>query len=346
MPTDVRSLLQELHRDPHCLQTLEAVRRDLVARGRNADLAKVLQWWATFAPDDAQASRALLEAARALSHDPMHPHVLAVLLSALWRDPGQEEAASATRRQLEALGDFDELERTFAEWALAVRREGCAPTLCALASFTLAHLRLQHAGDVEGAIFALEDALRSFPEHLDAKRALATLYARRADDRAASGDDFCAREDKHRAAQLFFELGVFEIGEAATADLSRTLDLVPNHTAALEALLHRLGQSAQKLHVRRMRLSAYVATAEDRVRTHRHRFELVRTLFRERLYADAEPHLSFLALRGYAEAKELLERLSPRPAPVAPFETGQRLVYDEEAPTIDVRRMKAVGAVT
>lgn len=341
-----RALVDELYEHPHRLDTLEAVRRELDAPRHAADLAEVLRWWATYAPDDTLASQVLLDAARRLaSIDPQDPAVLATLIAALERDPSHEQAAQEVRMHLERARDFQTLEQVFTEWALATRREGCSPTVCALASFMLAHLRVRHTHDLDGAIEALCDALRAFPEHPEAKRALSGLYARRARKRVVTNER-AARDDRHRAAQLLYELGMFDIGKDAISDLQRALDLVPDHSGALETLLRRLG--GHQLPVRRMRLQAFVNAAPDRVQTHRHRFELVRCLFRERRYADAVPHLRFLSDRGYADAEEILTRLCPDPErasqPPLPQKTLPPVYDSDELTRHDVSRLRPEDA--
>jgi len=331
-----RALVDDLMQHPDRLPTLEAVRRELDSPKHAEALSKILRWWATYAPDDQAASKALLDAARRLSSArPDDPAILTTLIAALMRDASNNQAASEIRAQLERAGDFHELEQIFADWVLATRRDGCSRALCALSSFTLAQLRIRHTEDLEGAIEALNDALHAFPEHPEAKRALAGLYARRARDRAHDHER-AAREDRHRAAQLFYELGTFDIGDPAIMDLQRALDLVPNHGEALDALLRRLG--ATRLALRRARLTAYVATAPDRVHSHRQRFELVRCLFRERRHAEAVPHLMFLSSRGYAKAEQMLKRLCPkteRPSQPPLPQRAEPEVYDAEGRTSD-----------
>lgn len=345
MHARARALVDELMQHPDRLHTLEAVRRELDAPKHAEELSKVLRWWATYAPDDTLASKVLLDAARRLaSARPHDPAVLTTLIDALMRDPSHEQAASEIRVQLERAHDFHELEQVFTDWALSTRRDGCSQALCALSSFMLAHLRIKHTQDLEGAIEALCDALRAFPEHPEAKRALASLYARRSRERAEHNER-AAREDRHRAAQLFYELGTFDIGDAAIMDFQRALDLVPNHSEALEALLRRLGGS--RLSLRRTRLTAYVATAPDRVQSHRQRFELVRCLFRERRHAEAVPHLMFLSSRGYADAEEILKRLCPkteRPSQPPLPRRPEPEAYDAEGRTShDMDRLQPAG---
>ncbi len=342
-----RALADELYQHPHRLETLDALRRELNAPKYAAELAEILRWWAPYAPDDTLASQALLDAARRmLEATPSDPAILPTLISALERDPAHEQVASEIRLFLERARDFNELEQVFTEWSLATRRDGCTPSLCALASFMLAHLRVKHTDNLEGAIEALCDALRAFPEHPDAKRALAGLYARRARRKLAS-DERGALEDRHRAAQLLYELGTFDIGKAAITDLQRALDLVPDHGEALEALLRRLG--GNQLPVRRMRLQSYVNAAPDRVQSHRHRFELVRCLFRERRYAEAVPHLRFLSSRGYADAEEILARLCPDTGRASQPPLPQKpspAVYDaDEITRHDVARLRPAQPV-
>jgi hypothetical protein len=122
------------------------------------------------------------------------------------------------------------------------------------------------------------------------------------------------------------------------AYLLRALDLVPHHSGAMEALLRRVG--LKNLELVRKRLTGYVALSPDRVRTHRFRFELVRTLFRERRYGEAIPHLQHLANRGYAEARRVLERLCPELAhPDESPELAAPPAYDKEHTTMETRRL-------
>ena len=342
MHSRARALADELYQHPHRLECLDALRRELAAPKYAAELAEILRWWAPYAPDDTLASQALLDAARKmLMSTPLDPAILPTLISALDRDPSHEQAASEIRLYLERARDYHKLEQVFAEWALATRRDGCTPTLCALASFMLAHLRVKHLNDLDGAIAALSDALRVFPEHPDAKRALAGLYARRARKHVTTNER-SAREDRHRAAQLLYELGTFDIGKNAITDLQRALDLVPDHGEALEALLRRLG--GNQLPVRRMRLQAFVNCAPDRVQSHRHRFELVRCLFRERRYAESIPHLRFLSSRGYADAEEILARLCPETGrasqPPLPQKPAPEVYNADEMTRHDVARLR------
>lgn len=315
MHVRVSDLVVDLYQNPHRLETLEALRRELDAPRHARELADFLRWWAPYAPDDALASSVLLDAARrSVSAGQAPLVVLATLIAALERDPSNEQAASEIRAHLESTHDFCELEQVFSEWALSTRREGCSPVVCALASFTLAHLRIRYRNDPDGAIDALRDALHAFPEYPHAKRALAALYTRRARSRVAH-DEKGEREDRHRAAELLYELGRDDVSEDAVSYLQRALDLVPNHSAALERLLVRLGDD--ELSARRLRVLAYVESAPDRVQSHCHRFELVRCLLHERRFAEAVPHLRFLSSRGYTEAEAILARLCPdaaRPA--------------------------------
>jgi tetratricopeptide (TPR) repeat protein len=346
MPRNTRALIADLRKSPHDVELLRAVQRALDDGLHAEELARLLEWWAGYAPDDPMASRALLDAARCLEgREDKRAHQLTLITQSLVRDPGNEAAAYRLRQVLEDSEQFDELERIINDWALSVRREGAPATLCALASFTLAHVRSQHMGDVDGAISALEDALRAFPEHPEAKRTLAELYAKRVRANLLSNERR-AREDCHRAAQLYFELGNFELGEQAIAFLLRALDLVPHHSGAMEALIRRLG--VKNLELLRRRLSGYVALSPDRVRTHRFRFELVRTLFRERRYGEAVPHLKHLSNRGYAEARRILERLAPEIS-----ESSERSVadlppppaYDEEHTKMETTRLSQADAL-
>jgi hypothetical protein len=297
------------------------------------ELANVLEWWAQFAPDDESASEALYEAAKILIQTiPDHPHVFAILVAALKKDPGREAVAHLLREHLIAAADPAELERVFTEWALAVRRDGGSNTLSAMASFMLAHVRLNQRGDVDGGISALEDTLRAFPQHMEAKRVLAEQYERRAN--VPDADKTRAREDSHRAAQLFYELGSFETGETAINFLLRALDLVPAHSGALEEFLDRVGRT--RLELRIERLTAYVRAAPDRARTHKHRFELVRALFKQRRHEDAVPHLNLLAGRGYGEARSVLDRLSPPAADAVTAEPEPEVVASEPEPEVIV----------
>jgi tetratricopeptide (TPR) repeat protein len=339
-------MIADLRKSPHDVDLLRAVQRALDDGEHGEELARLLEWWAGYAPDDPMASRALVDAARCLEgRADKRAHQLTLLTHALVRDPGNEAAAYRLRQVLEDAEEFDELERILSDWTLAVRREGAPATLCALASFTLAHVRSQHLGDVDGAISALEDALRAFPEHPDAKRTLAELYAKRVRVNLLANERR-AREDCHRAAQLYYELGNFELGEQAIAFLLRALDLVPHHSAAMEALVRRIG--VKNLELLRRRLSGYVALSPDRVRTHRFRFELVRTLFRERRYGEAVPHLKHLSSRGYAEARKILERLCPET-----HESSERVLpelhgppaYDEEHTKMQTERLSQVDAM-
>lgn len=309
MHPKARALADQLYKSPHELRVLHALRRELKSSGHLRELANVLEWWAQFAPDDESASEALYEAAKILTQSvPDHPHVFAILVAALKKDPGREAVAQLLRDHLIAAADPVELERVFTEWALAVRRDGGSNTLSAMASFMLAHVRLHQRGDLDGTISALEDTLRAFPQHLEAKRMLAEQYERRA-GLPADGEKPRGREDCHRAAQLFYELGSFETGETAISFLLHALDLVPVHSGALEEFLDRVGRT--RLELRIERLSAYVEAAPDRARTHKHRFELVRALFRQHRHEDAVPHLRLLAGRGYGEARSVLDRLYP-----------------------------------
>ncbi len=347
MARTTRAMIADLRKSPHDVDLLRAVQRALDDGEHAEELARLLEWWAGYAPDDPMASRALLDAARCLEgRADKRAHQLTLITHALVRDPGNEAAAYRLRQVLEEAEEFDDLERILSDWTLAVRREGAPATLCALASFTLAHVRSQHLDDVDGAIAALEDALRAFPEHPDAKRTLAELYAKRVRVNLLNNERR-AREDCHRAAQLYFELGNFELGDQAIAFLLRALDLVPHHSAAMEALVRRIG--VKNLDLLRRRLSGYVALSPDRVRTHRFRFELVRTLFRERRYAEAVPHLRHLANRGYAEARRILERLSPPDV----SDSGERVMpelhappaYDEEHTKMQTERLSQVDAL-
>jgi tetratricopeptide (TPR) repeat protein len=333
MSREIRALIAELRKKPHEVELLRAAQRALDDGKHSDELAHLLEWWAGYAPDDPLAAKALLDAARCYEHRPeKRAHELSLVTAALMRDPANEQAAYRLRQLLEVADDYLALEAQLSEWALAVRREGSPATLCALASFSLGLVRSNHLEDIDGAISALEDALRAFPEHPDAKRALADLYARRARV-TLRADDRRAREDCHRAAQLYYELGNFELGEQAIACLLRALDLVPHHSAAMEALVRRVG--TKNLELLRKRLAGYVSLSPDRVRTHRFRFELVRTLFRERRHAEAVPHLTHLASRGYAEARRILDRLSPELAAQA-----ERVPEVPPAPAYDTQETK------
>jgi tetratricopeptide (TPR) repeat protein len=344
MPRDARALIADLRKKPHDVELLRAVQRALDDGSHADELAHLLEWWASYAPDDPLASKALLDAARCYEkRADKRDHELSLVIAALERDPGNEQASYRLRQLLETRDDYLELEVQLSEWALAVRREGAPSTLCALASFSLGLVRANHLEDVDGAIAALEDTLRAFPEHPDAKRALADLYARRARVKLRA-DDRRAREDGHRAAQLYYELGNFELGEQAIACHLRALDLVPHHSAAMEALVRRVGKT--NLELLRKRLTAYVSMSPDRVRTHRFRFELVRTLFRERRYAEAIPHLTHLSNRGYAEARRILARLSPEasPPPARVPELPPPPAYDAEHTKMEMIKLSPEDA--
>lgn len=204
MPREVRALVAELRKNPHDVELLRAVQRSLDDGEHKQELAHLLEWWAGYAPDDAVASKALLDAARCLENRAgKYAHELSLVMAALVRDPANEQAAFRLRTMLEEADNHKELERQLSDWTLAVRREGAPATLCALSSFTLALVRAHQLDDLDGGISALLDALRAFPEHPDAKKALADLYARRARSTMRQ-DERHARDDCHRAAQLYY----------------------------------------------------------------------------------------------------------------------------------------------
>lgn len=214
----------------------------------------------------------------------LDPTLVAAIYAAreIYRQAGNTKAASSLLEK-EAKAEPDPARR------VALWRE-------------LAHVRVEEQGDHEGAALALKRALEVAPGDLEVMNDLARVYLARAE---RVKDPHVAASDRHRAADLFYQVAQKVAPDHALAYLESTLDARPDHDGAL-ALYERhaaeLGQSA----LLPARWVAYLAHAPDRPEAAERRLRLADAYLEAGQTEYAITCLEWLLEDGDAEAAERL----------------------------------------
>ena len=172
----------------------------------------------------------------------LDPSFVAALYAAreIYRAAGNMKAA-ATLLEKEAKAEIDAARK------VALWRE-------------LAHMKAEQLDDQEGAALALKRALAEAPGDLEVMTDLARVYLTRAD---RTKDAHIAASDRHRAADLLYQMSQQVPAEHALAYLEQSLDARPDHDGAMalfERMCDDLGQ-AKRLPGRWV---AYLAHATER----------------------------------------------------------------------------------
>jgi golgin subfamily B member 1 len=176
---------------------------------------------------------------RAFELDPMLvPAIYAA--REIYRQAGNIKAA-ATLLEKEAKAELDATRR------LALWRE-------------LAHMRSEQLDDAEGAALALKRAIADAPGDLEVMADLAHIYLSRAD---RTNDDHVRASDRHRAADLLYQMSQKVQTEHAMSYLEQALDARPDHEGAL-AFYERLANETGQLPLLPARWVAYLANASER----------------------------------------------------------------------------------
>lgn len=142
----------------------------------------------------------------------LDPTLVAAIYAAreIYRAAGNVEASAALLEK-EAKAELDP-QRTVALW-----RE-------------LAHVRSETLGDAEGAALALKRALAKAPNDLDTMGDLAHVYLSRAE---SSKDAHVAASDRHRAADLLYQMAQKVAPDAAMGHLEQALEARADHDGAM-----------------------------------------------------------------------------------------------------------------
>lgn len=166
----------------------------------------------------------------------------------------------------------------------------------------LAHLRMEHLDDSEGATLALKRALSHAPTDLDVMTDLARVYLTRAE---RSEDPHVAASDRHRAADLLYQMAQQVATNHALVLLEQALDARPDHDGALslyEQINEETGQS-QRLPARWV---AYLAHAPNGPESAHRRRRLADAYLRAGQVDYAITCLEWLLEDGDPEAAETL----------------------------------------
>lgn len=155
-------------------------------------------------------------------------------------------------------------------------------------------LRLEQAGDVDGAIAVYEEALDADAE-VALIRELADLYALRAGE-----------GDGERAADLYATLADLAGGAEGVPLLEKALDLAPGHSEAL-TLLEATVAEAERPAKLRERWETYVAATTDEAGAAERRIALARVDGAAQRYRDALLWIAPLVDRGDPTAQKLKE---------------------------------------
>lgn len=217
----------------------------------------------------------------------LDPSFVAALYAAreIYRAAGNMKAA-ATLLEKEAKAELDAARKN------ALWRE-------------LAHLRAEHLDDQEGAARALKRALSDAPGDLEIMRDLARVYLTRAE---RTGDDHVRASDRHRAADLLYQMAQQVPTDHALAYLEQALDARPDHDGAMllyERMVDEVGQRGRLP----QRWVAYLAHAPDRPESGRRRKALARAYLDAGQVDYAITCLEWLLEAGDPEAAEELVTL-------------------------------------
>ncbi|MCC6877221.1 MAG: hypothetical protein IT378_23145, partial [Sandaracinaceae bacterium] len=123
----------------------------------------------------------------------------------------------------------------------------------------LAHTRADELGDLEGAVLALKRALAAAPNEPDSMSHLARIHLARAE---RSDDPRVAAADRHRAADLLFQLAQHPPADRQLAYLEQALDAHAEHEGALALYEHVAEQVGQPQRLP-ARWVAYLARVPD-----------------------------------------------------------------------------------
>ena len=217
----------------------------------------------------------------------LDPSFVAALYAAreIYRAAGNMKAA-ATLLEKEAKAELDGARRN------ALWRE-------------LAHLRAEHLDDQEGAARALKRALADAPGDLEVMSDLARVYLTRAE---RTDDDHVRASDRHRAADLLYQMAQQVPTDHALAYLEQALDARPDHDGAMllyERMAGEIGQPARLP----PRWVAYLAHAPDRPESATRRKQLAQAYLDAGQVDYAITCLEWLLDAGDAEAAEQLVTL-------------------------------------
>lgn len=169
----------------------------------------------------------------------------------------------------------------------------------------LAHLRAESLDDQEGAALALKRALSEAPGDLEVMSDLARVYLSRAE---RSEDPHVAASDRHRAADLLYQMAQQVPTDHALAYLEQALDARPDHDGALslfERMCDEVGQP-QRLPGRWV---AYLGQAGDRPEAAYRRKRLADAYLEAGQVDYAVTCLEWLLQEGDPEAAETLVEL-------------------------------------
>lgn len=166
----------------------------------------------------------------------------------------------------------------------------------------LAHVRAEQLDDPEGAAIALKRALEVAPGDLEVMHDLARVYLARA---SRGKDEHVAASDRHRAADLFYQIAQKVPPEHALPYLEGALDARPDHEGAL-ALLERVADDLGQGHRLPARWVAYLAHAPERPEAAYRRKRLAEAYLEAGQIEYAITCLEWLLEDGDAEAAERL----------------------------------------
>jgi tetratricopeptide (TPR) repeat protein len=185
-----------------------------------------------------RADKAIVHYRKAFELDPtLVPAIYAA--REIYRRAGNVTAA-ATLCDLEAKAEPDPVRK------VALLRE-------------LAHVRAHELGDLEGGVVALKRALGIAPGELEVMQDLAQIYLLRA---AHASDPMIADADRHRAADLLYQIAQKVPPAEAVAHLETALDSAPEHEGAL-GLLERIAERVGHFELLPKRWVAFLARAPD-----------------------------------------------------------------------------------
>ncbi|MGE0790982.1 MAG: hypothetical protein AB7S26_35250 [Sandaracinaceae bacterium] len=200
----------------------------------------------------------------------------------IYRNAGNIKAA-ATLLEKEAKAELDPTRR------LALWRE-------------LAHTKAEQLDDQEGAALALKRALGEAPGDLEVMGDLARVYLARAD---RSGDPHVAESDRHRAADLLYQMAQQVPPDHSLPYLEQALDSRPDHEGAM-TLYERVCEDMRQSARLPGRWVAYLARAADRPETAVRRKRLAQAYLDAGQVEYAITCLEWLLDDGDPEAAEML----------------------------------------
>lgn len=224
---------------------------------------------------------------RAFELDPtMVPAIYAA--REIYRAAGNMKAA-ATLLEKEAKAELDPARR------VALWRE-------------LAHMKAEHLDDTEGAALALKRALSDAPHDLEVMADLAGIYLARA---SRTDDERVRAADRHRAADLLYQMAQRLGADDAMGYLEQALDARPDHEGAL-AYYERLADETGAASRLPGRWVAYLAVSPDRPEAAARRKRLADAYLAVNQIDYAVTCLEWLLDEGDPEAAERLVDLYKR----------------------------------